>query len=375
MIRVSQAQAAHFILQKNHLTTPAPNLTELLTALGGIPAEPSTTPPLAAGLRLAGFKATDLSALHRERSLIRGMLMRGQPHVVLTGTFATYFAATARQHKQQLNSEFRLWDIENEEIEQVGRRIVTLIGDEPLSQAVIEERLPAAMRRDLKQTSRGGRVSTTTNVAQALRWLTATGILYAAEMAGADSPVYGPLAHWYPDLDLTALPTEASAQEAVVRTYLAAFGPASEADVSFWTGFGKSETARAITSLSAETTLTLVEGIPGMTLLLKNQAQALQEIDPPAQAVVKLLPANDPFTIAHRASRTRYFNNQRLQRQVFSSSGAARPAVVCDGKIVGTWDVGDEISIAIEWLAEVDGEVKAKAEAEAEILVKEIGLT
>jgi hypothetical protein len=149
--------------------------------------------------------------------------------------------------------------------------------------------------------------------------------------------IYAPLTYWYPDLDLTAAPGEAEAQATLVQAYLAAFGPASEADISFWTGFGKSETARAIGALAAKTTLTLVEGLPGMLFLLKEQAEALQATPIPAQPLVHILPADDPFTTAHRASRNRYFADPKLQRHVFSSTGAAKPTFVINGQIVGLW--------------------------------------
>jgi hypothetical protein len=180
---------------------------------------------------------------------------------------------------------------------------------------------------------------------------------------------YARFAHLYPGLHLAETPGEAAAQKWLVRAYLATFGPATEADISFWTGFGKSETARAVSALSSETTMTQVEGIPGMTLLLKEQAEALQATEPFSAPVVNVLPADDPFTTAHRASRSRYFSDPALDRQVFGSKGGAKPTIVVNGQIVGTWDEPSEESFGmIDWrlLTGVEATVEPLIEEEIE---------
>ncbi|MCL4301440.1 MAG: winged helix DNA-binding domain-containing protein [Anaerolineae bacterium] len=350
MIRVTPAQAAHFILTKNYLAAgKASGVVSIVGELVGLPAAPALTPFLAAYTRLSSFTATGLlTELYQKRSLIQSTLMRSAPYIVPVERYAALYAATARQRNQDFNSEFRLWGLDNSEVEVLEQAV--LDGDDwPATAEAISARLPQTLPREVSQTSRGGRVSTTSNVGLVLRWLVAKGVLSAspaeikelpgfANLAALTKELrYAPLAAWYPELDLSTAPSEAEAQAALVQAYLAAFGPASEADISFWTGFGKSETARAVGALAAKTTLVLVEGIPGMLLLLKAQAETLQAAQPPAQPTVSILPADDPFTTAHRASRSRYFGDQKLQRHVFSSAGAAEPAIVVNGQIVGLW--------------------------------------
>ena len=375
MIRVTLAQATHFILAKNHLAEPTADLVRLVGALGGVPADPPATPFFALFARLKNFTPSDLITAHQKRLLARTMLMRGHRYFVPIEAFSTFQAATARQRRQNLNSEFRLWDIKNSEIEQLGQAILAVVDDQPRAAEVISNQLSPDVIRDLTQTSRGGRVSQTTNVALALRWLTANGQLYAlpdpalATDWRRDEVLYTRSNVWSPETDLIDAPDEAPAQAAVVRAYLTAFGPASEADISFWTGFGKSETARAISALSAETTLTLVEGIPGITLLLKSQADALQAVAAPAEPVINILPADDPFLAAHRASRARYFADQKLQRQIFNSAGAAKPTIVIDGQVVGVWDVDPQTN-QISWrlLAKVNRGLESLIEDKVEHL-------
>jgi hypothetical protein len=378
MLRATPAQTAHFILTKNYLAaSKAAGVVPLVGELAGLPGAPTLTPFLAAYTRLAGFTPTDLLAeLYQKRSLIQSTLMRSAAYIVPVERYATLHAATARQRNQDFNSKFRLWGLDNSEVEALEQAILAR-DDWPAPVEVISARLPQSLPREVSQTSRGGRVSTTSNVALVLRWLVAKGVLSASpaeikDLPGLQNPagltkelLYAPLAAWYPELDLSAVPSEAEAQAVLAQAYLAAFGPASEADISFWTGFGKSETARAVGALAAKTTLVLIEGIPGMLLLLKAQAEALQATQPPVQPVINVLPADDPFTTAHRASRSRYFGDQKLQRHIFSSTGAAEPAIVVNGQIVGTWAwTGSQLTWRL--LVEIDSALLPLIQAEIE---------
>jgi len=354
VIRTTLAQANHFMLQKNYLAAQkAPDLTGLVEPLAGLPAEPPTTPFLSTRARLANFTPEQLSTqLSQQGGLIKSPLVRNVPYIINAHQFATWHAATARQRNQGFNAEFRLWGLESND--------------------AVARQLPPEAVKELTQTSRGGRVSKTTNVALALRWLAAKGhlaVLNSASDWRAETPTYLPWLQHYPNIDLADIPGEADAQKTVVRAYLSAFGPATEADISFWTGFGKSETARATNALSSETILTMVEGIPGMLLSLKNQADMLKAITLPAEPVVNLLPANDPLTTAHRASRARYLADPSLQRKVFSSSGAAKPAILVNGQIVGVWNwqLQDEQGhLAWQLLAPVDSATLPLIEAQVE---------
>ncbi len=345
MIRSSVAQVNHFVLQKNNLAVQqATDLTELVDRLVGLPALPPVTPLLAARARVVKFTPKDLHS----PALATSLLMRNALYSVPSHRFLVWYAATVRQRNQALNAELRLWGIQqNQEIEQLANTVLAVIDDRPVAEADVLARLPDDAVTRLSQTSRGGKESTTTNVALALRWLLSRGQLVADNLSEdwqRPRPVFERTSHRYPNYNLSGMPSEADAQQSLVRAYLSAFGPATEADISFWTGLGKSETARATGALAAETTLTMVEGIPGMLLLLKNQAEALQSCKLPAQPVLSILPADDPYLTAHRASRGRYTTDPAHARHIFSSSGAAKPSILMGGQIVGWWQLvaGDE---------------------------------
>jgi hypothetical protein len=339
MIRSTVARANYFVLQKNNLAVQqASDVADMINRLVGIPAVPITTPAFAARARVVKFSPKDLA----DPALVVSPLMRSVPYFVPVHRLITWYAATARQRKQAINADLRLWGIEtNDAIEKLAGEVLGVLDDRPATETEVTARLSKNVIQPLSRTSRGGKVTHTTNVALALRWLVAHGQLIAENVADdwrEEQLVYERLTDRIPNFNLAGLPSEADAQKVLVQAYLSAFGPATEADISAWTGLGKSETARATGALAGETVLTMVEGIPGMLLLLKTQADALQNVTPPTQPVVSVLPADDPYTTAYRASRARYVTKQKLLRQVFSSSGASRASILVNGQIVGIWD-------------------------------------
>ncbi|HXW00957.1 MAG TPA: crosslink repair DNA glycosylase YcaQ family protein, partial [Anaerolineae bacterium] len=215
MIRATQAQAAHFILTKNYLAAPkAPQLLELIKTMVGLPGEPALAPLLAAYARLAHLSPADLlTELYQTRTLIKSSLMRSASYIVPVEDFVSLHAATARQRHQDFNSEFRLWSLDNSEVEALEKPILAAIGAGPATAETIIERLPSNLVRELSQTSRGGRVSATSNVALVLRWLAAQGILgvsperpnypgamHFESMLHPKKETYAPFATLYPSL-------------------------------------------------------------------------------------------------------------------------------------------------------------------------------
>ena len=383
MIRATQAQIAHFSLTRTGLTAEAgANIIQTVKRLVALPAGDITTPVLTLWPRLPHFRPDDLLAeLYRARRLIKRPAMRNEPGIVAVDDLTMLHAATQRQRRQAFNTEFINWAIELSEVEALGQAILEAIGAGPVTAAAIITRLPPGTVRELTQTSRGGRISILSNVALALRWLEANGRLAVSQPEPPpdwreEAPAYAPFSTWLPQADLTTELSEAEAQLCLVRAYLAAFGPATEADVSAWTGFGKSETQRAINALTPETTLVMVDGMPGAMLLLKEQADTLNAMHPPARPVVNLLPADDPFVKAHKASRARLVTDLRLQRQIFSSADRAAPTIVVDGKIVGVWDwqkMDGQDRITWQALTDFDPGLLPRLQAELERLANFIG--
>ncbi|MFO0662284.1 MAG: winged helix DNA-binding domain-containing protein [Polyangiaceae bacterium] len=164
-------------------------------------------------------------------------------------------------------------------------------------------------------------------------------------------------------------PSVEQAQEQVLRQWLGAFGPATQADMVWWTGWTARDVKRALQAIRA-VEVELDEG----------PAFLLEEDEPPVKAPkpwVALLPALDPTAMGWM-SRDWYLGSHRSA--LFDGTGNIGPTVWSNGEIIGGWaqhpatgDIVTELfsgagakvigalTVATERLKEVLSDVRVKA--------------
>jgi Winged helix DNA-binding domain len=162
------------------------------------------------------------------------------------------------------------------------------------------------------------------------------------------APMTGWLGAALPELE----PDEAQAE--VVCRWLARFGPGTEADIRWWTGW----TAKAVRA--ALGTIGAVEfdldGQAGFVL-----ADDL-EPTPAPEAWVALLPSLDPTTMGWKA-RDWYLGGHK--EALFATSGNAGPTIWVDGRIVGGWAMRSDGEVVTKLLEDVGREASKSVDAEA----------
>ena len=163
---------------------------------------------------------------------------------------------------------------------------------------------------------------------------------------------WAPMAHWLGG-PMPELP-EAAARAEVVRRWLARFGPGTEADLRWWTGW----TARAVRAALAEAGAAEVdlEGETGFVL-----ADDLEPTPTPGPWVA-LLPSLDPTTMGWRA-RDWYLGAHKAA--LFDSNGNAGPTIWVDGRIVGGWAMRGDGEVVTKLLEDVGREAAQSVDAEA----------
>jgi hypothetical protein len=172
---------------------------------------------------------------------------------------------------------------------------------------------------------------------------------------------YRLLSECFPDVELGGI-GEDDARRAVVRWYLASFGPVTENDVAWWTGFRKSEIRRILNELKKE--IVYVD-VLGKTLLMLSEDEAgLRSVSVERKPVVNLLPSLDSYLMGYK-DRERYLDAERYN-YVFDRGGNATSSILADGKIIGVWDF-DEPVVKVFFFdggkADLLREVSAKAKS------------
>lgn len=112
----------------------------------------------------------------------------------------------------------------------------------------------------------------------------------------------------------------------IVRAYVAARGPVTEADLAWWTKLPKSLLRRAAAAVEDLVEVS-VEGTPAWIIGEPGAAEP---------SGVTLVPGFDEWTLGY-ADRSLVASPAMLTALVPGGNGVFRPAVLVDGVVVGTW--------------------------------------
>jgi hypothetical protein len=153
-----------------------------------------------------------------------------------------------------------------------------------------------------------------------------------------------------------------AAQAELLRRWLGAFGPATETDIRWWTGWTARE-ARGALAAVPHVTVDL-DGSTGYVL-----AEDVEPTTAPAPWVA-LLPTLDATTMGWK-ERDWYLGPHGPT--LFDSNGNAGPTVWCDGRVVGGWSQRKDGEVVWGLLEDVGSDARRAVEAEAERLAHWLG--
>ncbi|GEC09279.1 hypothetical protein SSP24_69340 [Streptomyces spinoverrucosus] len=335
-------------------------VADALVALHGT--DPATV-HLAVGARLAeaaGTVAETGRALYGERTLVR---MHGMRHTVfvfpteLTAVVhaSTGLAVAARERASLVKDMAKagapdaawLKEVEESTLAVLGRRgeatAAELAGEEPR----LREQFAYAAGKSYEGVHT---VST-----RLLRVLGLEGKVVRGRPLGSwtSSQFRWALAPEHPELDI------AEAQAALLRRWLTACGPATEADLKWWTGWRVTEVRRALAAIGAQE----VRLDEGTGYVVEGD---VEPVAGPVEPWAALLPALDPTAMARQ--HRDWFLAPELRPALFDRSGNVGPTVWWDGRVVGgwaqradgeiVWRVLEEKGVGRDALTAIEGEVE-----------------
>ena len=146
----------------------------------------------------------------------------------------------------------------------------------------------------------------------------------------------------------------AEAQAELVRRWLSRFGPGTEADLRWWTGW----TARAVRDALKAVGAVAVEIDAGTGYVLPDDLDST----PAPESWVALLPSLDPTTMGWR-EREWYLGTHKAR--LFDTNGNAGPTIWVNGRIVGGWAIRTNGEVVTKLLEDVGRSASRAVEAEA----------
>jgi winged helix DNA-binding protein len=273
------------------------------------------SPYVALWSRLEGFERGSLERALARGSVVKALLMRATMHLVSARDYPSFDAAVRE-----------------------ARTIARVRGRERPAQELVERAVALARERPrsrpelMKALGLDSR-TTDSDELRTYSWVVALGRLEqtpeAAFWGFRGSPLLAPAEH--------DLPPKEDAAAHLVRRYLAAFGPATRADVSAWSGVPIRDLAAALESMRLRT----FRDENGRELLDLPRAP-LADGDVPAP--MRLLPRWEEILLAHK-DRTRVLPEE-YRKQVIAVNGDVRQAILVDGFVAGYWeDDGERVTI------------------------------
>lgn len=330
------------LLKRQHLLerTPATAFA-MVEHLVGLQAQDTQPPYVGLWSRLERFDQSDLSGLLESREVSRILLMRGTIHLVTAADcLGLRPPLQGMLERQMRGTEFfgHCADIPREDLESAAHGV---LGREPVPVrelgAALAQRFPA---------HQPGHLANTVRVLLPLVQAPPRGV-----WRRSGGPAYVHAEEWH------GAPLAPIDPADVVRRYLRAFGPATAADVSTWSGL--TGLRPVVDGLSDE--LVTRKDEDGRTFLDLEGLPLAAEDEP---APVRLLGKYDNLWLSH-ADRTRVAEPDKRLRWMGRNGGVGNTVFV-DGMLEGLWrQVDDRVEVELfraltrAERAELDAEVAA----------------
>jgi hypothetical protein len=311
--------------------------------LAGMQAQEPRPPFIGLWSRIAGFEPSLLAEAIRSGAIVRGPLWRGTLHAVSAADWSTFRgpAQPAMRAAQRMIAA-RVADADLDKLQRVARR---LFGNGALSaselRSALAEAYPDADARALAYTVR---------------------MMLPLVMVPTDDRWGFPRD---PRLRI-AEPGSGGGPQALVRRYLAAYGPATVADAQEWSGVGG--LAAAFERLRDE-----------LVVLADERGRELFDLPdaprPPADvaAPVRFLPEFDSLLLAH-ADRRRVIADEHRPR-LTTKNLRVNAIALADGEACATWLLasrGRRATLTITPFGRLRAPLRRELEREGDALVRAI---
>lgn len=325
-MRFDWNQVNQFILAKQHLAEGSKinTIVQVVRDVGGLHAQIPATPYLSLFERIEGFSKVFLDEeLYTRNNLGRIKSIRKTVYIFPEDMICAAFTATRRMLDIRPENYVKHLGLTRQEYESVARKILKTVAGRGMTAKEIQEELGA----DLKASP-----IVSMMLDQCL-------LIRGKPKAGWKSSqyTYYPFSDVFPYLNLNAK-EEAEARKAVVIQYLVSFGPVTENDIVWWTGFPKREIRQIIEGLRGEMERLQVSNMDDICFLMVPDRRALEKQEISRRRTVNLLPVLDSYIMGYK-ERKRYLDYSHYDK-VFDFNGNATSTIILDGKIIGVWDTG-----------------------------------
>jgi hypothetical protein len=349
-------------MRRHGLTDQLAGPVDAADAMVALHSSDPATVYLSIWARVQGFEVSDLEiALYEDRALVRILGMRRTMWVVPTGFASSVhssstraLAAPQRRRLVKMLETGGVTDDGDAWLESVSKETVEAL--ERLGEATARElsdevaELTSKIRAYKKDGSLMGEFGASTRV---LFQLATEGVVIRGRPLGTWlSSQY----RWTTTVNWLGSPFEVkerlSAQDTVLTKWLKTFGPGTEIDMKWWTGWPVTQVRKSLERIGA----VAVDLERGTGFMASDDADAVEE---PTHGTVAVLPSLDPTTMGWKERE--WYLGEHGER-LFDRNGNAGPTIWLDGRIVGGWTQREDGEIVGEVLEDVGADAERSIE-------------
>lgn len=362
MKKFSREQRRARLALRHHLTDPASHPTAVVNSLVGLHSSDPVSVFLSVWARLPGFETPDLEKLlYEDRALVRHWAMRRTlwvvdrrllPHLIASSTGS--IGERERRRTANLIEKGGVADDGEAWMQEVLPKTLEAIRNHgEIFTRQLSREIPELAER-ITFTNRAGRVVGTTGTgSRALVQLGMESRVVRARPAGSwvsGQYSWAEIESWLGG-PIEDIPVEEASANIVAR-WLSAFGPATEADLKWWTGWPLRQLRQALADVGA---VEVDLGDDGVGIAHPEDL----DDDPEPGPWVALLPSLDSTTMGWK-ERDWYLGEHH--KTLFDRNGNAGPTVWFDGRVVGGWAQRKDGEVVYELMEDVGREAEAAIE-------------
>jgi hypothetical protein len=323
--RINLNSVNRFRLHRQHLTDESrtEDILRIVRDIYGLHATNPTAPYVSLFARAKDFTRDKLDEeLYVKRTLGKIRCVRTTVHVLPRETIPIAFAATKSIVEPNSENFLRYTGgVTERQYKDASREILRILKDKGMSTLQIKKELGSKL-----------------NISIIVNLMCDQGLLMRGRSDKgwkSNTHTYYLFSDYFPGMDLNAV-DPAQARETTVRQYLAAYGPATVKDISWWSGFTMTEVWRILQTLAHETAEVETPELRGSYVMLSSNKAAMEHFEPSGQPAVNLLPPLDPYLMGYK-ERERYLDPKQYDL-VFDRSGNSTSTILVDGRVAGVWD-------------------------------------
>jgi hypothetical protein len=353
MKRLKEEIVSKYQLHKQHLLkqSQAETVLEVVEDILALHATSASTPYLSLFARMKNFQRNMFDReLYIKRHLIRLETLRGTLFITSTNLAPLLFQAT-RMPESQILQVLQRWSVPHSEYQKIAETVYDILKEGAKTLHSIKKAMSPGLVRTLERQI-GQTVSRMTNVNIILTVLMRQGRIFSEKYS---DPIltrhanrYALIRSVYPQLNLESLSPE-EAQIRLIKYYIRTFGPVTEGDITWWTGFSVTQTRTGLGAIDQTLQQIRVKNLPGDYFMLASDYAKLKKFKASRSMPIILLPYEDPYTKGYQ--NRSHLVNADDERKVYIG-GIAQPTILRKGKIVGVWnrafeERGEHITIQV----------------------------